>query len=401
MRLTDSKVKAIKSQEKRFIEWEDGQTGFGIRVAPTGKKTFVLMYRFNGKARMMSLGQYPIISLATGRIKAAQAKEKLSQGVDPGKEQLAVKAANKGAPTVSDLSQEFLEKWCKPNKRSWMFDQRALTKDILPIIGKKKAADVTRRDIVLLLDRIVDRGAPALAGRTLAVVRKMFNFGVGRSIIDASPCVAVPTPSKPKQRDRVLSESEIRSFWNGLENIGATIPVKLALKFQLATGQRRTEISKARWDEIDESEKWWTIPGETSKNGLPHRVAISPFARGILKEAKDISNGSPWIFPSPKGGDHVMGQSLYHAIFVNQEIFGIKHFTTHDLRRTAASHMASAGIPRLVIKKILNHAESDITAVYDRHSYDLEKKKAMNTWSRKLEAIITGESSGKIIKLKR
>jgi len=401
MRLTDSKVKAIKPRGKRFIEWEDGQTGFGIRVAPTGKKTFVLMYRFNGKARMMSLGQYPIISLATGRIKAAHAKEKLSKGVDPGKEQLAVKIANKDAHTVSDLAQEFLEKWSKPHKRSWKYDERALKKDILPIIGKKKAKDVKRRDIVLLLDRIVDRGAPALARRTLAVVRKMFSFGIGRSIINASPCVAIPAPSKPKQRDRVLSESEIRSFWNGLENTGVTLPVKLALKFQLITGQRRTEISQIRWDDIDESQKWWTIPGEISKNGLPHRVPISPFAREILKQVKSISNGSPWVFPSPKGGDHVMGQSLYHAIFVNQEIFGIKHFTTHDLRRTAASQMASAGIPRLVIKKILNHAESDITAVYDRHSYDSEKKKAMDTWSRKLQTIITGKSSGKIIELKR
>jgi len=398
MKLTDAKLKAIRAGEKSRVIWEG--SGFGLRVSPTGAKSFVLMFRMPGsrKARLWTIGKYPQITLAAARRMAAQGREKILKGIDPGARAVVQRKADREAYTVKDLAEEYLEKWARPRKRSAREDERILHKDVVPAWGNRKAKDITRRDIILLLDAIVERGATIQANRTLAVVRKMFNFAAGRSILDASPCVAITAPARENRRDRVLSEAEIKSFWNGLDTAGMSEAVKLALKFQLTTAQRKGEVAGAEWRDFDLKSTWWVVPGEKTKNAMPHRVPLSPLALGLLGEIKALSNGSPFLFPSPRNGRHITGPAIDHAVRVNHDVFGIEHFTPHDLRRTAASLMTGAGIPRLIVSKILNHAEPGVTAVYDRHSYDAEKRQAFETWGRKLESILTGKT-GKVIPL--
>lgn len=399
MRLTDSKIKAIRRKPERFILWEDGGTGLGVRVSPAGRKTFIWMYRFNGKPRMMTLGAYPRVGLATARLKAAQAREKLHQGQDPGEELLQTKARNRTALTIEGLANEFIELWSKPRKKSWKEDERILKKDIISEWGRRKAKDIKRRDIILLLDEIVERGAPIQANRALAVIRKMLNFGVERGILEATPCVSIRAPAKENRKDRVLNETEIKGFWRGLANANMADTIKLALKFQLITAQRKGEAATAEWADFDLKGGWWTIPGEKSKNGLPHRVPLSALAKEILGEVKRESGGSPWLFPSNRTARHITRPAIDHALRKNIKKFKFPVFTPHDLRRSAASHLASLGTSRLVVKKILNHAEPDVTATYDRHGYDREKRMALEAWGRKLKAIITGKK-GKVIQLK-
>ena len=286
MRFTDRSLKALKPQAERYEKWEDGQTGLGIRVSPKGRKSWIFMYRFNGKARRMGLGTYPAISLASAHVKHAKAKELIDKGTDPGAQQVERKHAERMAETVADLIEEYLEKWARPRKRSASEDERQLRKDVLPVWGHRKAKDITRRDVITLLDGIAERGSPIQANRTLAVVRKMFNFAISRDIVDATPVAMVKAPAKENQRDRVLSADEIRTLWKGLDTAPMSEGIKLVLKLQLATAQRKGEIVGAALDEFDFEDNIWTIPAERSKNGQAHRVPLSPLVLELIKEAR-------------------------------------------------------------------------------------------------------------------
>lgn len=400
MKLTDSRIKSFKAKTKRHIIWEDGRTGMGIRITPTGRKSFIFMYRFENKARMMTLGPYPRVGLAQARLKVAEAKAKLEELIDPGTDYLQAKSAERRAFTVNRLAEEYLEKYARPRKKTAFEDERLLGKDILPFIGRKKAKLVRRRDLIEILDNIVERGSPVMANRCLALLSKLFNFALSRDILDTTPCAAITMPSKESSRDRVLTEEEIKIFWSKLDSANMSEASRVALKFQLITIQRKGEIIKAEWPEFDLDNRMWTIPSEKSKNGLPHRVPLSDMALDILEQIKALPNGSGWLFPSRITATHAGPNSIDHAVKRNLEVIGIPKFTPHDLRRTGASHMASMGIMRLVIAKTLNHVETSVTATYDRYSYSDEKRKALDTWGRKLESIITGKK-GKVIPIRR
>jgi integrase len=238
-----------------------------------------------------------------------------------------------------------------------------------------------------MLDDIVTRGAPIQANRTLEVVRKLFNWAVGRDLIQLNPCYRVPKPSSENRSDRVLSESEIRAVWNALS---AEAPLTAAIfKLRLLTAQRGAEVLTMRWDQI--ANGWWTIPAQFAKNGLAHRVPLSPQASALLHEIRPLGSGSPWAFPDADGEGH---RTAIHKAHERIRRRSQVSFVPHDLRRTAASHMTSMGISRLVVSKILNHVEKGVTAVYDRYSYDREKREALDAWDARLEQIVAERHDG-------
>ena len=350
----------------------------------------------------MTLGVYPRISLATARARYGKAREELEDhGRDPGAALVNSKRARRDAPTVEDLADEYLEKWAKRRKRSWKEDERILKNDVRPAIGHKKAADVVRRDIIDLLDAVVERGAPIAANKTLAITRKMFRFGVSQDLVPHNPCEAVQAPAEARRRDRVLLAAEIKKLWGVLEegDIKMTPGIRLCLQLMLVTAQRRAEVATATWADIDMSSGWWTIPERAAKIKLPHRVPLSPLAKSLLNRAKSDGKNSEYVFPNPSGNGPIRADAISKAVRRNEGKFEIDHFAPHDLRRTAASQMASAGTPRLTIGKILNHVESGVTATYDRHSYDQEKRKTLNAWGRRLESMTTSRKA-KVIELK-
>jgi integrase len=401
MKFTDRQIQNLKLKDQRYEVFED--RGFGVRVAPTGRKTFIYLYRMPGeiKKRRLTLGNYPVLSLAEAHLLYAEAREMVVRGIDPGVKAKIEKEEERNNPTIDSLANEYLEKWAKARKRSWATDKRIIEKDVLPEWGRRKSNDITRRDVICLLDNIVDRGAPIMANRTLAVVRKMFNFAVARDIVPASPCAAIQTPSREQRRDRVLSADEMKTFWQGLEKTRITQGIRLALKLQLVTAQRKGEVISAEWAEIDLEEKWWTIPVEKAKNRLPHRVPLSTLAIEILEAVKYLAGDSRWVFPSPRGAGHITPTAVDHALRIDLNTLEINNFTPHDLRRSAASHMTGMGISRLVVSKILNHVERGVTAVYDRHSYDREKRQALEAWAHKLKNIIEDAETNNVIPMVR
>ena len=232
---------------------------------------------------------------------------------------------------------------------------------------------------------------PVMANRCLAYVRKMYNWALSKDLVEFNPISAIPRPGAEQQRDRILSEDEIRALWTALDS---EKPIMAAtFRIRLLTAQRGGEVHAMRWKDIDG--EWWTIPSEVSKNKLSHRVPLSPQALEVLNEIKEITNSmdekmkrerSEWVFPNPADrSEHVYSiQKLAQRVRRNSKV----SYRAHDLRRTAASMMAKMGVPRLVIGKILNHVEPGVTKVYDRYSYDREKQEALNAWGDRLAAII-------------
>ena len=386
-RFTDRSIAALRPKPARYEVWEGG--GFGVRVSPRGVKTWVWVYRFAGRPRRMTLGTYPAMRLVDAHYRLAEAKKLLAQGVDPGDRVVAERQAERDAETVEELVERYLIEWARKKKRSADEDERQLRRDVIPAWGKRKAKDITRRDVRALLSKIVERGSPIAANRMLAVIRKMFNWALEEDILAENPCVAVKAPGEEKRRDRVLKGEEIAGFWYvlGKPELPITKPIRLALKFQLVTAQRKGEVIGAAWEEFDLNEKVWTIPAERSKNKLPHRVPLSPLAVALLGEIGPKKAG--WLFPSPKTAGPITAPAVDHAMRKSRDLLGTGDAVPHDLRRTAASHMTSIGINRLVVKKVLNHAEPDITAVYDRHSYDPEKREALDAWGIRLAAMVS------------
>ena len=401
-RFTDRSIKGLKPRLQRYEL--RGEKGFAVWVSPNGTKTWMFVFTFKGKKRRVALGTYPGMPLKEAGDAAQGMRDCLDRGIDPveWKEEQDKKAEDAKqrearTATVAEMVEEYLEKWAKPRKRTWPEDARMLNKDIVSRWGSRKAKQITRRDILKMLDALQERGATITANRTLAVTRKMFNWAVERGILETSPCTGVRSPVPENRRDRVLTAEEVRAFWDKLHVAGMSEGSRLALKFQLFTAQRKGEVVTASWDEFNLSERVWTIPTGQSKNKLAHRVPLSDGAVAILEEIEALSGDSPWLFPSPRSGKHVAATSVDHVIRRNLTVFGIGQFIPHDLRRTAASHMTSMGISRLVVAKILNHVEGSVTAVYDRHSYDREKRLALDAWGRRLEDIIAGQADNNVV----
>jgi integrase len=389
MAFTDKQLQSLKAKAARYEVIEPGRTGLRIRVSPNGTKVFVFVYRYHGKLRRLTFHAYEedTHALARAREAVVAARAQIRDGIDPASAKQAEAAATAAEVTVGVLAETYIERHAKPRKRSWAEDQRLLDKDVLPAWKARSAASVTRAEVNTLLDTIVDRGSPVAANRTLAVIRKMFNFGVQRGMVAANPCQGVAAPGKEQSRQRVLTEAEIKQLWGALDQTPMTLQVRTILRLVLVTAQRKGELSRAEWSEFDLDAGWWTIPPAKAKNGLAHRVPLSPLAVDLLKALPRLQ-ANPYVFPSRLKNRCINDDSVDNAMREHDEVLGLNDVTPHDLRRTAASHMASLGIPRLVVGKILNHAETSVTAVYDRHSYDDEKRQALCAWATSLSVLL-------------
>jgi len=282
---TNRWIDSIAAPEKGQVDYFDGRTtGLGLRVSIAGRKSWFVMYRHAGRLRRYTIGTYPTLGLADAREKAKELLHEAATGNDPA----TTKQVNRGAPTFGGIAEQYIELYAKANKRSWKEDQRILDYDLLPKWKHVKAHEIKRRDIITLLDVIVQR-APIQANRTLALLRKLFNWAISRDLVEVNPCSAVKMPAKENRKDRVLSEDEISIFWNTLATASMSELTRLCLKFQLVTAQRKGEIILAEWSEFDLNNGWWTVPAEKAKNKLSHRVPLTLLALQLLEQIKMLS----------------------------------------------------------------------------------------------------------------
>lgn len=404
-KFTDKGVQSLKAADKRRVIWEasaHGQGNLGLRIFPSGIKTWVYMYRHAGKARMQTLGNYPAMTVADAHSAVAKAGQERAKGIDPAAKTVEFNQSMRDAVTVSALADQYLELYARPRKRSADRDEALLRRNVLPTWGAHKAIAITRGHLARLLDGIVARGAGIQANRTRAVVSRMFSWAVEREMVDRNPATGLPAPVKEGSgKDRALSEDELGKVLGKLETAAMYPATRLALRFILLTAARPGEVAGAQWGEVDDTAATWTIPAERSKNKRPHRLPLSPQALAVLQEARALDRGCGAIFPSPQhrkgeagAGAAVGTGALSQGIIRNLEHLGVAKFTPHDLRRTVATGLAAAKLADwALLQRILNHTPQGVTARYERHPYLDEMRVALTGWGSKVAALATEPST--------
>lgn len=403
MKFTDADVRNMKTDKRLQDNLEGG--GFGVRVYNSGTRVFYHAYTFDGKRRFLNLGEYPTVSLADARKRYNASKKKIDDGIDPLLEKDAAKAERKRTPFVSDFVDEFIKIYAKEHNRGWKEIERALKSEIVPRWGKRKMTDIKRRDLILVLDEIKERGAPVMANRVLAYTRKMFSWAIDRAVLEVHPFLMMKRPNKEETRERVLSEAEIKLFWNNLGDCKMSDKIKRALKLILVTGQRPGEVIGMHRNEINGD--WWEIPAERSKNKQPHRVFLTTTAKQLIGDATGFIFESPVHPANPLGSPPDPGKS-YEVRTMTSDIkanlphtpeskvldkLKIPHFTPHDLRRTAATQWAEMEISGDMIDRLQNHItkqKQGVGHIYNRYSYNKEKQMVLEQWERKLNSIVSG-----------
>ena len=436
IKLTKTTVEKLPHAEKgKQVDYFDSELdGFGIRVSATGKKYFVRRLIGIKRVRVM-IGSHPIKTAEEARSEAIKYLGAMESGTDPNKlkrEKVRLEEESKLNITVKELISEYIEKHAKPSKRSWNEDERILNKDALVAWGKRKAVDIKKRDIVLLLESIIERGSPGSANNNFKIIRKMFRFAVQRDIIEHSPCDGVVMPAPLNRGDRVLNEAEIKNIWVNLDSCHSSDKIRRALRLILVTGQRPGEVIGMHRSEIDG--RWWTVPAERSKNKKAHRVYLTDTAIELIGRLKVIDKKTgeekdigfifpcPKKFKEPKEDDTVLKERSMGRLSISQVVsrnlafpvkvngkqvydkarkpitenkLGIAAFTPHDLRRTAATFMSQIGIMDEIIDAVLNHTKQGIIRTYNLNRYDKEKQMALETWERKLNSIIRRHNNQK------
>ncbi|MBV5340142.1 MAG: integrase arm-type DNA-binding domain-containing protein [Deltaproteobacteria bacterium] len=388
---TDTFIKKLKPSDKKYVRGEGN--GFTVRVMPSGVKTWLYVYSFDDKRHEMNLGSYPDVTLETARGRFDDARKKVKNGIDPIAEKEQAEIERKKTPIISDFVTEYIENYAKIHNKGWKEIERALKANIVSKWGKRKITDIKKRDLVLLLDEIVNH-APIMANRTLAYTRKLFSFAVNRGVLEIHPFLRMDAPAPAKVRKRNLTFAEIKALWTNLDASKMSSNIKRVLKLILVTGQRPGEVIGMHTSEIDG--RWWTIPEERSKNKQAHRVYLTDLAIELIGDKEG------YVFESPVNvGKSLEVRTLTHAIKENLphtaeskvvDYLKIPHFVPHDLRRTFTSRMAEMGTFEDTIDRVQNHiaiVKAGVRKNYNHYPYDNEKQQALESWEQKLNSIIS------------
>jgi integrase len=397
--VNDTTIRSIKPPAQGTVDYFDDLTpGLSLRVTANNVRTWTVFYRDkNARQKRLALGRYPAVKLVDARELARDAQRSVAHGGDPAVE----KRAAREVLTFGALATKYIDDYAKLKKKSWEEDERQLDADLRPKWKNRPAVDISAGDLLGVLNAKVKNGSPVAANRLRALVSRIFTFAAEQRLVPptANPVIGVKKPTKETSRDRVLTPKEIRRIWDACDTQNPYVSAWFRLR--LVTAQRGGELLQMRWQDIDTKSHFWSIPGEFVKNAHGHRVYLNKLSRKLLTTVPRDEK-SVWVFPKSFMGDYKhVGRRLAQGTRANI-ITEPKESTRgrdrvdirgHDLRRTAASGMASGGVPRFVIGRVLNHSEDkDITSVYDRYSYDAEKKAAMEFWNRQLTAILNGKS---------
>lgn len=372
------------------IEWDHDLPGFGLRIRAGGSRSFIFQYKLGTKQRRMSLGSATALTAARVRKTAEELYHRVKLGQDPGSDK--IEAQREASETFGPLAEQLLET-LRTRYRPGSFREinRHLTKYARPL-HQLQVAKIGLRDIAELLEAVTKKSGAVAANRLRASLSVFFSWAIQTGRIQTNPVINTQKNDE-RSRDRVLSDPELRLIWNALEgdHYGAIVKL-LAL-----TGQRAGEISGLRWSEVHDSQI--IFPAERVKNDRVHVLPLSEAAAEII-EQQQRRDGRDLVF-GRDSRDGFNGRSYYKEL-LDQRIKeanggkAIAGWRLHDLRRTCATKMVELGIRPDVVEAVLNHASgqrSGVAGIYNRHSYDREKRAALDLWADKLLAIVSGRES--------
>lgn len=415
-KLTDGKSGSIAkatppANGQRFIfdDHRDAPRGFGLRITATGSKAFILKYTFDGKQYRKTIGVWPTWSLGAARTEAASLKQKIDSGTDPRQET----RQRKQEPTVNEAVKLYVA-----SHVVGLASEKAIKgyfeRDLVPALGKIKIREVTRRDLIELIETKAAK-TPTAARHLLTYTKGLFNWCVDREYLIASPASGLRRNAirakgqknvlKPKPRKRVLDPSEIQAFWINIEISEIQLLTTLALKLVLLTGQRPGEVAGMKKSEIN-GDIWIIPPERRGKTETEQRVPLTTEAQKMIARAQEeVSRLSKrrkrepteYVFETGKGEPISVGAlskavKRYSEHLKNKNAPTLGHWKPHDLRRTARTGMAACGFTKDIAERVIGHAAGGMEDVYNQHDYDTEKRAALEAWERRLMAIVAGKS---------
>jgi len=376
IRLTKSAIDALPTPKSDEVYWDAGCPGFGVKVTPKGRKVFIVLYRTGGagsKLRKYTIGPYGRVTLHQARVAAQKVFAAKLDGRDPAAEKREAKR-RVVADRVEHLLEMFIAQRLSQN-RSRGEISRLLRREVGRPWAGRSIHEIAKRDVVEVVTAIEQRGAPVAANKTLKSIKTFLRWCVGRAVLDQSPAEGVPLPAKEVARDRVLDDEELARVILAARQIGG--PYSGIVELLALTGQRREEVARLQWEELDLARRIWTIPKSRTKNAKAHVVHLSEQA---LAAVKRVDARGPLVFS-------LLGtkpfQEFSRAKRELDQLSGVTGWRVHDLRRTCVSGMARLGVAPHVADKILNHQTgtiSGVAAVYQHHEFLAERRAALDLW---------------------
>lgn len=380
LKLNNASIKALQPGQTRYRVSDTGEHGLELRVSPSGRKTFYVSYRFNGKVQRKRIGPWPDVRYKEAKLAAAEIRRMVLRGHDPQSEERS--------PIVSEVLKRYVaQKSIENPKRAKAIDD-LLTSNLLPKHSARKIGDVKQGELRALLDAVslrAQRKSDRYTGasqqhQVLSALRGLWRFALEHDLTEKNPTQYLSSP-KLRKRTRVLTDDEIIRLWDGLE--AAPTNQRLGLRILLLTAQRRSELALAQWRELDLERGVWTLPEERAKNGNSHRIPLSTRALDLFCEARDLSYPSDYVFPG-RGKLYdkpINPTTLTIYLDRHREDLGLADVRCHDLRRTAISSMARLGVRREVARAILNHMDNDATSHYWHAELYDQKADALQRWA--------------------
>jgi integrase len=360
----------------------------------TGKapRTWLFRYQWGATWVRLTIGHHPQMGLADARGRAQELRRALDDGIDPrrarprrqrGRARAALPTVATLAPddrnSIAFLVHEFTHRYLRVERRRPEQAESMLALHVLPEWGERDA----------LLNAMVARGKPTSANRTASLLGLMFRFGVQQHIVDASPVqLLMPPGGHEKPRNRVLSEDELR-VWLADPHACIRKPWMVhAVTVLLLTGQRKGELAKARWHQVDLAKRIWTIPEDVAKNECEHLVPLSSWAVDELQWLKRWGDGSPWVMPMQKEparhlDPHLISETVRRSVGRLRKQ-GIAPFRPHDLRRTVRTNLSRLRVEPHIAERVINHRQS---GPYDLWAYLDDKREALERWAAYLEGL--------------
>lgn len=379
-----------------IIQGAKAPRGFGVRVTAAGARAFILNYRLRGREHRFTIGAYPDWSV----LKAVREARSLRQRIDRGENPIEDRAPSPATATVAFILDAFVAQYVRNKNqplRSADEYESAFNRLVKPRIGKLGIYEVRRSHVIKMLDEIEDANGPVMADRTLAYLRKAFNWYAIRDDLFSAPVVRGMGRIKPKDRarTRVLSDEEIRAIWPVLGQLGT---FGAFVRMLLLTAQRHGEVARMSHKEIG-GDGIWIIPAERYKTKRPNFIPLSKVAFALI-EGQPRFNDCDYVFPSraktPYSRSGKSKAKLDKAVFAalkkqakkDAKVEPIPNWTLHDLRRTAKTLMVRAGVRPDISERVLGHVIPGVEGTYDRHSYADEKRDALEKLAAMVERIL-------------
>ena len=416
--LSEAKIKALSAPEKGskilFDNHRDAPRGFGLKLTKAGSKSFILRYfhKASGKDRQLTIGKWPTWTLAAARSKAEGFKRETDGGKDILEDRRAERRRPKLGPALNDYCTQLIDP-LKSGSQTRSMLERYLVKPLGPETMLK---DIRRAEVRAEVRKLVKKHQRQ-AALLLSYSKNFFAWAEDAELIEVNPIASLKPANVDKAmnnanfvRGRVLDESELATFWSKVETAGPHRLTALALKMILVTGQRPGEVTGMHETEINGNV--WTIPAaRRGKTKTAHVVPLAPLAVELIKQARaEVARlskrrrGKPagFIFETRPGSSPAVN-SLDRAVKRFASELGNKdtkewgHWTPHDLRRTCRTGLSAAGVGQEVAELTIGHTRKGIAAVYDLHTFDKEKRRALEAWERKLNKITAKSGGGNVI----